>query len=271
MSRTQRRTPQGTARGRHGFSIVELLIALIIIGILTSVLVPTISHRAEESRLTACKADLEVIAAAEDRVATDIGYYVRLFALDDLAKGDGVAETYPLNRVTNQRDGVQDERLNLRVTTFNNSIFIRLLTRSLPVTDVGPSVVSAADAEAIYTGILGADLSPTSLDPNYAKNWYGPYFAIKNQPKINGDSFHQMGIPSDPWGTNYVLFFSNGCVLEPDGAVVPKFPDSVGGFYTAEKVFDRPTVVSFGPDGKPGNNGLSPVGTGDDLFYTFGY
>lgn len=264
MSRTQRRTPQGTARGRHGFSIVELLIALIIIGILTSVLVPTISHRAEESRLTACKADLEVIAAAEDRVASDTGYYVRLFALDDLAKGDGFAETYPLNRLTNPSDGVQDERLNVRVTAFNNSIFIRLATNA------APSVVPAIDAEAIYTGILGADLSalPSASNYAYARNWYGPYFAIKNQPKIiGGDYLHQIDIPSDPWGTNYVLFFNNGCVLEPDGAVV-----AVLGSTTAEKVFDRPTIVSFGPNGKPGDGTpLAVPGTGDDLFYTFGY
>jgi prepilin-type N-terminal cleavage/methylation domain-containing protein len=282
MSRTQRRIPQGTVRGRHGFTIVELLIALIIIGVLSAILVPTLLHRAEDSRHTAAIADMAVIADAEDRVATDTGYYVRLFALDDLPRGDGVGMTRPTN-VLDRMDGLPDEGthavFNLAFNTNVNSIFIRIASES-PAPG-GPSVVPAGSATAIFSGTLGVDVGTLAPDPYFAPNWSGPYYAIKRQSADPDDAvdvasgalrIHLRDIPCDPWGNNYVLFFRNGYVREPDGIVWPTMVnanDCLG-------MFDRPTIVSFGPDGKPGNNGVPDVngrtaGTGDDLVYSFGY
>ena len=54
-------------RRQSGFTMVELLIAIIIIGILVAIIVPVLSNRASDARIAAAKADLEAIANANPK------------------------------------------------------------------------------------------------------------------------------------------------------------------------------------------------------------
>lgn len=43
---------------RHGFTLIELMVILVIIGVLAALIVPNVIDRAEESRVTAARADV---------------------------------------------------------------------------------------------------------------------------------------------------------------------------------------------------------------------
>ena len=79
-----------------GFSIIELLIAIIIIGILVAVIVPRLATRSELARQRAAKSDLEHIRNAEEHAGIDTGYYYRLYVLDDNPRGDGIGTGLPV-------------------------------------------------------------------------------------------------------------------------------------------------------------------------------
>ncbi|MBI3601487.1 MAG: type II secretion system major pseudopilin GspG [Candidatus Omnitrophica bacterium] len=59
-----------------GFTLVELMLVVVIIGILVGMVVPRIAGRAEQARQAAAKADIEVnIASALDLYNVDNGFY----------------------------------------------------------------------------------------------------------------------------------------------------------------------------------------------------
>lgn len=81
-----------------GFTIIELLIALIIMGILVAIIVPRYASRTEEAREKAALTDLVLIKDAQQNCEIDTGYLVSLYVLDDV-KGDigdnSIAVEYP--------------------------------------------------------------------------------------------------------------------------------------------------------------------------------
>jgi len=96
-------------KSRKGFSIIELLIAIIIIGILVAVIVPRLATRSELARQRAAKSDLEQLRMAEDHAGIDTGYFYRLYVLDDNPKGDG----YGVGDLSDINDGFYDEAKGL--------------------------------------------------------------------------------------------------------------------------------------------------------------
>ena len=76
-------------RTNKAFSIIELLVAMIILGILVAIIVPVLASRTEQARLRKAEADLERIQNALETASIDTGYYYRIHVLDDGPGGDG--------------------------------------------------------------------------------------------------------------------------------------------------------------------------------------
>lgn len=234
-----------------GFSIIELLIAIIIIGILVAVIVPRLATRSELARQRAAKSDLEHIRNAEERAGIDTGYYYRIYVLDDNLGGDsiGTGATNDIN------DGVRDEILN---TVAQNPLRIFI---------------------NVNTGDFLPDTAAFIQYRNMTENetgfgWNGRY--ITWQRDIYGFDRDAQGnlipndIPDDPWNHDYLFFTLKGLVLEPNGAIVPSCAlDANGNFSTGATYdclrFDRFTFLSLGGDGLPGSQPDYVFGTGDDL------
>ena len=53
-----------TAKNQHGFSLVEILVVLVIMGLLISVVAPTVLNRADEARVQKAYADFKSIETA---------------------------------------------------------------------------------------------------------------------------------------------------------------------------------------------------------------
>jgi len=223
------------------FTIVEIVIAVIIIGILATTLIPVLIKKVEGAKVTSAKRDLEEIANAEDRVAIDTGYYVRLFALDAGTTGTSV------------------DFGDLPGFSSMDTIFINPDPRDQTLT----TAQGLLDKLAYVT-------------PESPYKWDGPYYNIHRDETLEqNDSVstpkHLHGIPNDPWGNDYLLFTREGLVKEPDGEMVTIATDFSGS--PATQVFDRPTVLSLGPNGVPGPDagGQPAFGKGDDIARAFGY
>ncbi len=245
---------------RRGFSIIELLVAIIIIGILVTVLIPVISSRTEQARVARVQADLENLSAAMERVAIDTGYYVRLFALNDVLRGDG---TVAFNRglagdPRDTADGLTDYGLGQPFYQFpdSNSLFI----------DAKTGVFANVD-RVEFIARLG--LSETKYDGSIS--WNGPYINWQRDNNLFNNVLGRDGVADDPWGNSYVLFTRAGLFLEPNGVVVTSAGSASGGGLSSGgsfdcEVFDRPTILSLGPNGLPGDGN---AGGADGIFGEF--
>jgi len=65
----------GTLKRRHGFTLVEIMVVVIILGLLASLVVPRVLGQGEEARRTAAKVQLQEIAQALDLFHLDNGFY----------------------------------------------------------------------------------------------------------------------------------------------------------------------------------------------------
>lgn len=240
---------------REGFSIVEVIVVLAIIGVLTLILVPVVSNRVREARIKAANQDLEHIAAAMERSAIDTNYMYRLYVLDDVIGGDTVSNELP-NADT--IDGTRDEALN---SLHGSRIFIRTDNFVLE---------SAAYSATLYTG---------QFIVNETKfGWNGPY--VNWQRDVNNNDW-----PDDPWGHDYLLFRGQPPVSGENAGGMGPYEndfvqtgiqyDSSGNTWPAQcDIFDRGVILSVGPDGLPGDGALNSggdgvYGTGDDLMRKF--
>lgn len=248
-------------RRSSGFSMVELLIAVIIIGILVTIIVPVLTNRAADARIAAAQADMEAIANAQSQVAIDTGYIVRLHVLDDSgAVGDGLG-SHELGDVV---DSIRDEDLNLSAS---NPEFIFLDAKTgVPLVNQDSNLFPRVEA------------NPDSI------GWKGPYlsFQRKLDPESPPAFAWTYGTPLDPWGNPYFLFVGgparanttdpSGGFIDEQGITPGDTSDNFnyGGFagVTAQQ-FDRNTILSLGPNGAPGDGTTLILGTGDDLVRAF--
>lgn len=244
-------------RGAGGFTLLELLIAVIIIGILVAIIVPVLTSRANQARHTAALKDLESIASAEEHVAIDTGYFVRLYALDDVRGGNGVANNTYNGAVPDNLDGFKDEAIHANAGNPLN-LFI----------DSGNNVPSDGQilSAAIYQRAI---LNETNF------NWNGPYLNVTkkagglapaNQTPpwvVYNPEIVAYGVPIDPWGSPYQFFNRQGRLDEtPRVGAFEQTPQTL--------VFDRPTILTMGPNGLPGDGtGGAVYGSGDDIFKQF--
>ena len=241
----------GLKKALRGFTIIELLIAIIIIGILVAVIIPRLATRSELARIRAAESDLEEIRKAEEHSGIDTGYYYRLYVLDDNPGGDGIGT----GGTDDIFDGIRDELVN-QVAQNQIQIFLSVSTGD---------ILSLASASDIYTRF-------TENETHFG--WNGRY--ITWQQDLYGFNRDAQGnlipndIPDDPWNHDYLFFTSLGLVLEPDGAIIDACTiDANGNIRPGSDYdclrFDRFTLLSRGPDGLPGNGPGTEFGTGDDV------
>ncbi|MCC6546322.1 prepilin-type N-terminal cleavage/methylation domain-containing protein [Candidatus Sumerlaeota bacterium] len=279
--RTSREAAVASRRGRAGFSIIELLVAIIIIGILVAVLIPVIASRTAAARVARAQSDITNLGEAEERVGVDTGFYVRLFALNDVLNGDG--ESFNRGRSfdpIDRADGLTDYKIAQTYIVFpdTNSLFIDPNTGLYATTTRQNVIDRLSRNETNYDGTVA---------------WFGPYINWQKDSNIDNvettTSPNPDGVPDDPWGNNYVIMTRRGIVLEPQGDLIETNvqPNVDGGFssggsYPAQ-VFDRSVILTLGPNGLPGagnavlNTNQRPgdvlgddFGDGDDLYHVFG-
>jgi len=240
-----------------GFSIMEVLVAVMIIGVLAVILVPVLTSRAREARVAICESELQTLAEAQKSVAIHTGYFLRLYALDDLPGAASVPSA------TSSVDRIVDEPFNTSVSN-PTQMFIDPSANNL-----------------LTTALSNAQFMKILQESQYG--WKGPFCSIKRDEKPNESwptlgmgaggwtlPTHIHGIPNDPWGNDYLLFVRLGLVREPDGLIVNVMSADAIDYSTV--VFDRPTILSLGPNGKPGDGTAgSKFGEGDDIYRSFEY
>lgn len=242
---------RGKGSRRRGFSIIELLVAIIIIGILVSVLIPVVSSRTRDARIARVNADLENLSESMERVAIDTSYYVRLFALNDTLRGDGMT----LEDTNDRYEGLTD------YATANPSAFYDFPDSNSLFIDPESGDFATLNRINFIDRLVRSE---TSYDGS--AQWGGPYINwqkdTNNFPSAGYPNLEKDGIPDDPWGNNYLFFTRMGLVLEPDGIIATSVSQSTigefsnGGTWDCE-VFGRATIMSLGPDGQPGTGQAS--------------
>lgn len=237
---------------REGFSIVEVIVVMAIIGVLTLILVPVVSNRVREARIKAAETDIEHIAAAMERVAVDTNYMFRFYVLDDVIGGDATDNETPSLDIV---DGTYDEALN---SNNGKNIFIRTDT-----------FIFDLNFATIFD-----DQFASNISGNETKfGWNGPY--INWQRDVNDNDW-----PDDPWGHDYLLFGPAGGLgpydadFQLSGVQYGAGTTASGSWSAFANIFDRGVILSVGPDGMPGNGAAFPAGdgeygTGDDLMRKF--
>jgi prepilin-type N-terminal cleavage/methylation domain-containing protein len=230
------------------FTLIELLIGVIIIGILVAIIVPVYVNRANEARYTAAQSDLDGLKTGQEHAAIDTGYFYRLYVLDDTRGGDGIApDAVNAGVPADITDGIRDEHLRADAGTNPENIFISTVTGEVLL-----------NGQAIYGRLANETLF----------NWNGPYINIVRKYKAGeGPPRVPAGLPLDPWGNPYLFFTKAGLVEEPRGEIVETV--TIAGSTHNTKIFDRPTILTLGPDGIPGNGGTTTFAQGDDMYRQF--
>lgn len=247
-----------------GFTIVELVIAFIIIAVLTLIITPTLSNRAQEARIAAARQDVEHLAEAMERAAIDTGYLYRMYVLNDVPGGDGVSNV-------DEDDIIQGIRDN-DVTSDNpyespSEIFISPYTQDF-----------APDQDDLFNRLTQGNNAETDF------GWHGPYVNWRRDTNDND-------WPDDPWGNDYLFFSSAGILYPPVPGATGElsqdhsdtFQDTGPDFTTDQGanqsynalIFDRFAILSMGPNGLPGDGSGSGgsadrYGGGDDIIRFFG-
>ena len=100
------RIPKRVQARRHGFTMVELLLVLVILATLAAIVVPKFTGRSEQARITAARTEMSGVETALDAFEVDHSFYPSndqgLKAL--VQEPDGVENWKPLLKKAVERD-----------------------------------------------------------------------------------------------------------------------------------------------------------------------
>lgn len=71
----KRRDGMRSTGGSKGFTLIEIMVVVVILGILGALIVPNIIGRPDEARVTAAKSDIQAISNALELYRLDNGHY----------------------------------------------------------------------------------------------------------------------------------------------------------------------------------------------------
>jgi general secretion pathway protein G len=77
---------------RSGFTLVELLVVMVILGLLASIALPAVFNQAEKARVGTAKTNIAALGAALDAYALDVGSYPS--DLDSLVRAPAGAQRW---------------------------------------------------------------------------------------------------------------------------------------------------------------------------------
>jgi prepilin-type N-terminal cleavage/methylation domain-containing protein len=223
---------------QSGFTILEILIAVIIIGVLVAIAIPRYMQRTDDARYATARSEMKQFVTAEQAIELDTGYYVSLRVINDVHGNPAIS--LPTNTVMGWTE----------------------------------YVIEIEDGRAIDTS--GVYAAKNNID--LAGEWNGPYMQFKQNgsqsnllgvdtsdilPEGGFGDITKYGIPLDPWGSPYRLYgpyynnaFNPGS-LNPDPAIASGFQ------------FDRFVLVSFGKNTTRDFDKGAIGYTGDDIIIPF--
>jgi prepilin-type N-terminal cleavage/methylation domain-containing protein len=217
-----------------GFTILEVLIAVIIIGILVTVAISRYTQRSEDARLNTARSEMQMFAKAEQAIELDTGFYVSLRVLNDAHGTAGlIPPQVPQEYSIENEFGYAIETSGQYSTyRFNSDLAGDWRGPYMEFKQKGPKA-----------NLFGVDTNDALLSA--------------------GDYNTRYGVPLDPWGNAYRLYgpyYNNA--FNP-GSINPDPPIAAG------RGFDRFAIVSFGKN-TTREFDLGPVGnTGDDIIVYF--
>jgi prepilin-type N-terminal cleavage/methylation domain-containing protein len=219
-----------------GFTILEILIAVIIIGVLVAVAISRYTQRTDDAKNTTARSEMQQLVKAEQAVELDTEYYVSLRVLNDIHGGP--------TPIMNNSMGWWEYPIELE-----------------------PGL--AIDTSGAYAAKNNVDLAGDWQGPYMQFKQQGPrsnllgVYTNDELPETNSET--KYGIPLDPWGSPYRFYgpyYSNAFnagAINPDSVLTPGF------------LFDRFAIVSFGKNttrdfdkGLPGSGNI-----GDDIIIYF--
>ncbi|MCX7918685.1 MAG: prepilin-type N-terminal cleavage/methylation domain-containing protein [bacterium] len=167
-----------TLYGKYGFTFIEVLATVVVVGIITVIAFSVYQGKRDEAKKTAAYAEMRQIAEAEKMVEMYYGYFVPLSVLNDVP---GYQSDYP---AVNDPDCIGNR----------------------PFNDGGGYYVIASDTTAL-SGQEPEYASPVrrirDMLKGDAQKWKGPFVNYQRQVPLYDLSTG--GMPIDPWGGTYRL------------------------------------------------------------------
>ncbi len=195
-----------------GFTLIELVVVLVIIGILTAVLTPMVSSYLEQARVSRAQKDTKAIADTISRFERDMGRYPMF------ATGTGLLQDVSGGLVRLQGSGDLPGEASTTAWTSGTPTDSDC-TAGCTFGTLGDQLVTNAPAY------------PTTSAQGRPFNWRGPY----------------LDPGSDPWGNAYLVNIINAKSGSADACfVLSAGPDSQ--VETAFNISETTSVVAAGDD-----------------------